>query len=153
MIKLHGSTAQKYKDMYRQLAQTDNRVIYLDDLDITPYLAKADVLISDVSSVMMEFAALGKPVVLFNNPLQKTYKNYNPNDLEYTHRDIGYQVSNLEEMKLAILKIHRGQDPFVEKRQQITDQLFANKYDGKATERIIDIILHLLRLGQNEKVA
>ena len=140
-IKLHGSTAEKYKDAYSRLPLIDERVIYITDHDITPYLEIADVLISDVSSVMMEFAALDKPVVLFNNPNQKAYKNYNPYDLEYTQRDIGYQVSTLEEMKFAVLKIHRGNDPYKEKRKEITDMLFANKYDGKATERIEEIVL------------
>jgi glycosyltransferase involved in cell wall biosynthesis len=140
-IKLHGSTAQKYKDMYEQLALVDDRVIYVREHDVTPYLEIADVLISDVSSVMMEFAALDKPVVLFNNPMQKTYKNYNPNDLEYMHRDIGFQVNDIDEMKLAVLKIYRGNDPYKEKRKEVTDRLFANKYDGKATERIVEIVL------------
>jgi CDP-glycerol glycerophosphotransferase (TagB/SpsB family) len=129
--------------MYSQLPLIDERVVYVTEHDITPYLEKADVLISDVSSVMMEFAALDKPVVLFNNPMQRTYKNYNADDLEYTHRDIGYQVNNLEEMKLAVLKTHRGHDPYKEKRKEITDKLFANKYDGKATERIIEVVLNM----------
>ena len=143
LIKLHGSTAQHYKDMYRDLHIIDERVVYIEDLDITPYLAIADVMISDVSSAMMEFAALEKPLVLFNNPNTGLYKNYNSKDLEYTHRNIGYQVINLEEMKLAVLKIHRGSDPFVESRKEITDSLFANKYDGEATRRIVEIVTKL----------
>jgi len=140
LVKLHGSTAQKYKDLFSQLHLKDDRVLYISELDITPYLCIADVLISDVSSVMMEFAALDKPIVLYNNPRRKKYKNYNPKDLEYSHRDIGYQVNNLEEMKIAILKIHRGQDLYQERRKEISDMLFANKYDGKAVERILECI-------------
>jgi len=141
LIKLHPSTDVKHKEMYRQLHLKDSRVVYIDELDITPYLAIADVIISDVSSAMMEFAALEKPVVVFNNPLRSTYKNFNPSDLEYTHRDIGYQVNDLQEMKVAILKVYRGKDICHEKRKTVGDLLFANKYDGKATQRVVEIIL------------
>jgi hypothetical protein len=142
LIKLHGLTAPQYKAMYKNLPLKDSRVIYIEDQDITPYMALADMMISDVSSAMMEFAALDKPVVLFNNPLWHTFKHYNPSDVEYTHRNIGYQVNSPEEMKLAVLKTHRGHDPYKEQRKSITDQLFANKYDGKATERIVNIIVN-----------
>jgi len=141
LIKLHPSTDIKYKEMYKNLQRTETRVIYIEELDIAPYLAIADVVISDVSSAMMEAAALGKPIVLFNNPNQKNYANYNPADLEYAHRDIGYQVNNLQDMKLAVLKVQRGKDICQRQRQSISDMLFANKYDGKATERIVELVL------------
>ncbi len=93
IIKLHGSAKQEYKDMYKNLVQKDKRVIFADELDITPFLALCDLMISDVSSAMMEFAALDKPLILFNNPNWKSYQNYNPEDIEFKWRDIGIQVA------------------------------------------------------------
>ncbi len=144
LIKLHGSTKEEYKQVYRRLVDKDPRVIFVDELDITPFLSLADVMISDVSSAMMEFAALDKPVVLFNNPNWKTYENFNPVDIEFTWRDIGMQVGSLCEMKDAIKHSLAHPEECAAKRKHYTDQLFANKYDGQAAERIVAQAVALL---------
>ncbi len=144
IIKLHGSTKSEYKTMYKNLVQKDKRVIFADELDITPFLTLCDLMISDVSSAMMEFAALDKPVILFNNPNWKSYQNYNPDDIEFKWRDIGRQVTNLDEMKEAVKQSLANPTEFSKKRKFYTDQLFANKYDGKAADRIIEAALTLL---------
>jgi glycosyltransferase involved in cell wall biosynthesis/tetratricopeptide (TPR) repeat protein len=138
VIKLHGSTEESYRAMYRQLSERDQRVIYAKHLDISPFLALCDVMVSDVSSAMMEFAALDKPLVLFNNPNWHTYPNYNPKDIEFLWRDIGIQVHDLNEMKEAVKESFGSSGTYSEKRRFYTDQLFANKYDGKASVRIIE---------------
>jgi len=144
IIKLHSSAKLDYKTMYQNLVQKDKRVIFADELDITPFLALCDLVISDVSSAMMEFAALDKPLVLFNNPNWKSYPSYNPDDLEFKWRDIGIQVINLDEMKEAVKESLSNPDEFSEKRKFYTDQLFANKYEGKAADRTIEAALTLL---------
>jgi hypothetical protein len=137
LIKLHGSTKADYKQMYRNLGKTHPRVFYCDDLDITPFLAIADLMISDVSSSMMEFAALDKPLVLFNNPLWSSYPHYNPDDIEFRWRDIGFEVNDLEEMKTAVAYCLNTTGFLSGQRRKYTDLLFANKYDGKGAERIV----------------
>lgn len=144
LIKLHGSTKREYQEMYLNLTELDSRVAFIEDLDITPYLALADIMISDVSSVMIEFAALGKPLILFNNPHWKEYQNYNPDDIEFKFRDIGYQVNSLSEMKEAVKKALAGDDPYLNKRNEITNQLLANKHTGNAVDKICEQIINLI---------
>jgi hypothetical protein len=144
IIKLHGSAKEEYKDMYKTLVQKDKRVIFADELDITPFLTLCDLMISDVSSAMMEFAALDKPLILFNNPNWKSYQNYNPEDIEFKWRDIGLQVTSLEEMKNAVKQCFANPEKFSEKRKFYTDQLFANKYADNAADKIIETALTLL---------
>jgi len=153
IIKLHGSAKQEYKIMYKNLVQKDKRVIFADEHDITPFLALCDLMISDVSSAMMEFAALDKPLVLFNNPGWESYQNHNPDDIEFKWRDIGIQVKNLEEMKEAVKQSLANPDEFSDKRKFYTDQLFANKHDGKAADRIITSAMELLTDTVNIKGA
>ena len=129
--------------MYRQLSGRDRWVIFADGMDISPYLALSDVMISDVSSAMMEFAALDKPLVLFDNPNWHLYQNYNPNDIEFRWRDIGIQVRDLKEMREAVKESFEAPEGYSEKRKLYTDQLFANKHDGRASERIIEHALAL----------
>jgi CDP-glycerol glycerophosphotransferase (TagB/SpsB family) len=148
IIKLHPSTKPEYKEMYRALPSRDKRVIFADELDITPFLALCDVMISDVSSAMMEFAALDKPVILFNNPNWTSYQNYNPTDIEFQWRDIGMQVASLDEMTDAVS--HALKDPglHADKRKKYTDLLFANKREGNAAQRIVKLALSLLEAEQ-----
>ncbi len=145
LIKLHGSTKAEYKQMYRALAKSHPRVYFCDNLDITPFLAIADVMISDVSSSMMEFAALDKPVVLFNNPNWTSYPNYNPTDIEFTWRNIGIQVNNLEEMRQAVYRSLEQPAEFSETRRAYTDMLFANKRNGDGAERIVTVAMAMFR--------
>jgi len=148
IIKLHPSTKPEYKEMYRALPNTNKRVIFADELDITPFLALCDVMISDVSSAMMEFAALDKPVVLFNNPNWASYQNYNPADIEFQWRDIGIQVADLDEMKEAVSRYLEDPILHADKRKKYTDLLFANKRDGNAAQRIVKLALSLLEAEQ-----
>jgi CDP-glycerol glycerophosphotransferase (TagB/SpsB family) len=140
--------------MYRRLVEQDRRVIYADELDITPFLALADVMISDVSSAAMEFAALDKPVIFYNNPNRESYQNYNPDDIEFKWRDIGIQVHNLREMQDAVKRCFDIPSEYGAKRTRYTDQLFANKYDGLAANRIIKQSMSLLQtISFSRKVA
>lgn len=144
IVKLHASTKAEYKRMYNKLPAKDKRVIYADELDITPFLALCDIMISDVSSAMMEFAALDKPVILFNNPNWTNYPNYNPSDIEFQWRDIGIEVKTLEEIRTAVSRYQQNPQLHSDQRQKYTDLLFANKQSGRAAERIIKLALSLL---------
>lgn len=145
VVKLHGSTKKEYVALYERLADKNDRVLFAEDLDITPYLALCDVCVSDVSSAMMEFAALDKPVVLFNNPYWESYKHYNKNDIEFKWRDIGIQAYNLERIKKGVARSFNNPGEFSEKRKFYADQLFANRADGKGCERIIENSLEGLK--------
>ncbi|PID29707.1 MAG: hypothetical protein CSB55_01420 [Candidatus Cloacimonadota bacterium] len=146
IIKLHGSAKQEYRDMYKNLVKKDSRVIYADreETDITPFLALCDVMISDVSSAMMEFAALDKPVVIFNNPRRFSYPNYNPEDIEYKFRNIGIETSSLEEIKRAV-KIYLLKSDIHHENRKVTDLLIANKYNGDASVKIIKAARKILK--------
>ncbi|MBU4569898.1 MAG: CDP-glycerol glycerophosphotransferase family protein [Desulfomicrobium sp.] len=149
IIKLHPSSKPEYKEMYRALPNKDKRVIFADELDITPFLALCDVMISDVSSAMMEFAALDKPVILFNNPNWTSYQNFNPADIEFEWRDIGIQVADLDEMRAAVSLCLQDPGLHADKRKKYTDLLFANKRGGNAAERIVKLALSLLEAEQD----
>jgi len=144
LIKLHGSTKLEYKEHFRKVSSNDRRIYYIEDLDITPYLALADLMISDVSSAMMEFASLDKPLIIFNNPHRFSYKNYNPQDIEYKWRDIGIEVNNIDEAVAALYKCLKNPEFKTDCRKYYSSLLFANLNDGKACERIINSALKLL---------
>jgi CDP-glycerol glycerophosphotransferase (TagB/SpsB family) len=63
LLKFHELMPQSVVEHFRQLGRSN--VVVLGPGDITPALHAADVMISDTSSVVYEFLALGKPVVTF----------------------------------------------------------------------------------------
>ncbi len=145
LIKLHGSTRAEYKEMYSKLPYKNPRVIYVDDLDISPFLALADVLITDVSSTMFEFAALDKPVVLFDSPNWGKYENYNPEDIEFTWRDFALRTNTLEGMREAVKRSLEQPAEFSATRTKYTQLLLANQKDGGAADRIVEAAHSLIQ--------
>lgn len=130
MIKLHGATPEEFKAVHKHLAETYEAIRYVDDADITPYLHIADVMISDVSSAFMEFIALDKPVVLFNNPNQKEYSGYDPRDPEYAWRDVGFQVNNFQQLTEAVDRSLVDPGEFSERRREIAAQILSRPPGG-----------------------
>ncbi len=143
IVKCHNSTARHHVEMFRELVTKDRRVILAEEEDITPFLALCDIIITDVSSAMMEFAALDKPVILFNSPDWRQYKGFNPADIDFSWRDIGIEVSNLTEMKEAVAECFANPDAKSELRNKYSAQLFANKETGDAAEKIVEAALSL----------
>jgi len=152
LIKLHGSTQPEFKQMHRELPAVNPNVFYVEDQDITPYLQVADLMVSDVSSAFMEFIALDKPVVLFNNPNTPTYQNYDPRDIEYAWRDkVGVQVSSFEELCDAVREGLLHPEAGEEGRRYCAEQLFADR-TGKASAYVLNAVEELLA-GRNPGVA
>lgn len=140
LIKLHSRTIARYKSIAQKLVQKHRRIIYIAGQDITPFLSLADIMISDVSSAMMEFAALDKPVVLFNNPAWKDYEHFNPGDIDFAWRDMAVQIDSAGDLKSAVIKCLDNPGRLSEVRKKYTDQLFANKYNGDASGNIARLV-------------
>ena len=100
-------------------------VIFIDDPNISPCLGGADVMISDVSSVFMEFMALDKPVILFDNPATSRYHGYDPDDIEHAWRDLGTRAASFDETKQALSHVLAHGDDKSAVRRQYAARLFA----------------------------
>ena len=112
--------------------------------DILPYLKRADLMVSDTSSVIFEYLALDRPVVLVTNPehRQEPY-NYDPQGIEWQWRDLGEEVANVDELWKSV---HQGlSDPAgrSQQRGKYRDTLFGGYADGKAARRIAEQLMKL----------
>jgi len=83
-------------------------------------------------------------VVLFNSPHWQAYEHFHPADIEFQWRDIGAEVHDLDEMKAAVSRSLACPADYAGQRREYTDQLFANKYDGHAAQRIVEQTIALL---------
>lgn len=65
LMKFHPLTRQEWKDEYKQLADSEDRMLYMGDMSLTKYILMADIMISDTSSAIYEMLLMDKPVVTF----------------------------------------------------------------------------------------
>ncbi len=104
IIKLHGVAPEEWKTAFRSYALHTPDTYYSDDYDISSCFLAADLMISDMSSVIYEFLALNKPVILFDSPDSGTFRKFNPLDIEYKFRDVGLRFSHPADISLKIEK-------------------------------------------------
>lgn len=151
IIKLHPYSWQgKYAPhsqhkFYEKLAK-NNPDVYLipkDDFDIYPYLYLADTMISDTSSVVNEFLALGKHGIIYVLPYEKL-----------NHSD-GMPILSIDPknwLKGAFPQMHKPEDllpavksalnPTTEMKQKLVEyrDYFFTGLDGKSAVRVKNII-------------
>lgn len=71
LLTLHPKCDPQLMQQYRALAGSNAR--YLEAVDLVPMMRAADVLVSDTSSVVSEFAVQAKPVITFRNRAPKPH--------------------------------------------------------------------------------
>ena len=108
------------------------------NIDIMDLLIIADVLITDYSSVFYDYLLTLRPIIFFANDLEKYTE---VRDFYYDYKSFvpGPFVQNGDELIQALKNIKQWNPEYEEKRRTVRDKF--NKYsDGRATERIIEIL-------------
>lgn len=118
------------------------------ELSLIPYMAAADILISEASSALFEFAALDKPIIWldffklrwgYRGPLRFRFnRRMDQTILKYAY--VGRHVAKptyLEQMVRAELE-HPEQKQAA--RQQATEELIG-RVDGQVSQRIADYLI------------
>ncbi len=141
IIKPHPLLAEHFPEwahMCRSLAANDPQVHWVEDAheDVVPYLAAADVLISDASGVALEFLALNRPMVLLSNPQRFRDKHFNSRDLEWRWRDMGQEIHNVDDLPNAVAHALNYPDENAVTRTRYRTLLFGDFTDGRAAERL-----------------
>lgn len=149
LIKLHGTTDIFFKQALEQLASRTDGLFYITEADTTPYMKASDLMITDVSSVMFEYTALDKPIVLVDNPHQEEYVNYNLEDVEYFWRDIGVRISKIEDLLPSVSRELNNPATYKSQRERCAKAMFAGQ-DGKNSDRIAEVILNHQEIAAKE---
>lgn len=140
LIKLHNLTTEHWKQMYSDLAARNPNIHYLTDNDYSGMMNAADLLVSDVSSIFIEFILLDKPVVLFDNPKMNQFELYDPTEIEYLTRDAAVSVDCADEMIHAVKNELSHPGRLSAKRREYAEKL-DYKRDGKSAQRATQTIL------------
>lgn len=157
LIKFHffSYIKKKYKGQVKRInhwKQYDN--VYaagIDEYSILPFLKSADLLISDASSTLFEFAALNKPVVwcdfmklrlFYRGPFRFRHLNRMDKKL-FQYRDIAVHVKTYNELRSEVDRQIEHPALFEKKRLKYTDQLLG-PIDGKSSIRVAEYLLNNL---------
>jgi len=120
------------------LSEYKNIISMKRDVDINDLLIIADVLITDYSSVFYDYLLTLRPILFFADDLDK-YSEFRDFYYDYKSFVPGPFVSNVEELIKKIKTIDEWNPRYETRRKLIRDKF--NKYsDGRATERIIELL-------------
>jgi len=111
-------------------------------IEATPELAdvfdRADLLISDNSSALYEFASLDRPVVVLNAPW---YRREVEHGLRYwSMADVGVQVDEPDELANGIRIALLDQPDTAAIRRRIVAEVYGGGMDGHASDRAVEAI-------------
>ncbi len=135
--KVKGYNLEKYKDDVIDISESR---------EINNYLFITDILITDYSSVIFDYALLNRPIIYFAYDLEKYRKGrglYFPFD-EYVY---GSVASDTESLIRAV----KQENMENEKRRDFI-QKFVEKNDGHATDRVIEEVFSDIDSGRKLSV-
>jgi Flp pilus assembly protein TadD len=141
VIKPHPVTENQrpeWVETWREIAAARDDTHIFDDpaADIMPLLKRADVLVSDASSVMFQYLAVDRPLVLITNPDRSSVSHYDPRGIEWQWRDVGREVHDPKQVAGAVSDALDYPARGKEMRAQYRRELFGRYTDGRAGERI-----------------
>jgi CDP-glycerol glycerophosphotransferase (TagB/SpsB family) len=153
LIKPHTFTYTRaqYAGQRKKLAkwaECDN--VYLakeDELSLLPFMKNADILLSEASSTLFEFAALDKPVIvcdffklkwsyrgIFKSRFEKRFGKDN-----VLYKDIGRHVASYKELRVAIEQQLANPQEYSDRRKQYTFD-HVGPTDGQSAARIVEYL-------------
>jgi hypothetical protein len=119
------------------------RYVYATGAHIGPYLAAADVLVTDHSTVGFEFALLDRPIVIFDAPDLLQFARINPEKWRQL-RGMADIVRRVEELPAVLATALASPGRHSGSRRGATQALFAHA--GQATSRALQVVYRLLEL-------
>ncbi|MCP3915893.1 MAG: CDP-glycerol--poly(glycerophosphate) glycerophosphotransferase [bacterium] len=142
----------KYKDHRRKMARWSSApnvfIVPPEEFNPNPYFSAADLLISDASSVLFEFAATGKPVVWcdffklrlnYRGPFRYRLERRMDHAIE-RYADICAHAGSYKELGRVVREELVRPESFAEKRREYTQRLIGPT-DGCTGERVAEYLL------------
>jgi len=143
LVKLHDHPKDTSIDWMRELEPLEtDRIRLVRDPDVVPYLHAADLLLTDASSVSVEYTLLDRPIVFLDVPelLRVIVERGGALDLETHGRKGGTLVSRPEDVVAAIADGLAHPARHGDLRRATARDVFHDP--GRATERVTGVVLH-----------
>lgn len=102
--------------------ELDNVIVLPTDFDIYPVMKYSDCLISDYSSVIIDYLLVDKPIIFFCYD-RESFSNYIGFELDYDFFTPGPKAYSFEDLKSSISNVI-AEDEYSEEREIIRKKLF-----------------------------
>jgi len=148
LVKPHDHPKRKI-DWFERLAPlAGDHVHLIRDKDVVPYLLAADLLITDASSVALEYTLLDRPIVFIDVPrlLAKVQKKAPALDLDTYGRKLGRLVRSPDELVSTVDDALAHPEREAAVRRAAAGHLFHRP--GSATARVAGVVRHAAGLGE-----
>lgn len=130
-IKSGELTQSELDKLLMEYSDSENMLID-DSVAYHETFLSCDILVSDVSSMMLEFFVTGKPIIY-------THRNNLFNEYGQALAEGFYWVENDTELQETLNKLIAGEDPLAEKRKELLKRIVSMP-DGGAGEFIKDAV-------------
>lgn len=134
---------------WRSIVQSEPNVAFDDEpsTNLSTLLADTDLLISDVSSVALQFIALNRAIIcVVNLEKARLSAKYAPEELEWKMHSATVLIHRKENLRAAVdTALRGGQDAEITfEKQKMRQYLFDGMTDGRAGERIAERLAGLI---------
>jgi len=143
IVKLHDGS--QCREEYQRAFAGASHVRLTASTDNVALFPAADLLVSDISSSIFEFAVTGKKILQLTFPRQASALARGPCQgmLEKLFRsELGPEVFSPREVPVNINRVLQSPDPFRERRQAVVKEVFAY-LDGRAGARAAEAIINV----------
>lgn len=145
IIKQHPGEGKKYTKMIKDNLSNYkiNAIITPKDSDTYEQLFICDLMITKHSTTTMEAIALNKPVIILN-------LSGEPDPVEYVKEGVALGVYDEKDLNSAIENLLKDDSELAKNRKNFIEK-YLYKIDGKAAERVINLIIHMIEESKKEK--
>lgn len=141
LVKLHPfqDKSQIFSAEMSNIIFLDNDVLFDNDIHINELLGWADALISDYSSVAVDYMLLDRPIAFTLDDVDE-YKNSRGFVFENIQEWLpGEEIYNYDDFRRYIIEVSEGKDSKREKRKILLDKM--HKYhDSNSCRRILEAL-------------
>lgn len=148
IVRLHPASSPEMVKAHELLAQRHPHVMIARETDVQPYLRLANVVVTDVSTIAFEAAAIGTGVVLFDNPNRFEYPGFDRTDPEHSFRALFPRASDLESLHEQVQHLIAHPSAMTNAIQEIRTRLIRVD-DGIAINRVIEATARLMQKRQS----
>ena len=130
LIKFHPKMDQEWVERYRELEGENCHVV--ETASLAPVLQAADIMVSDTSSIITEFALLSRPVVTFKNKAPEAHL---------------VDINQADQLEQAIASNLPPSPALLDAIEQNVAQLHPYQ-DGKSSARMLDAVESMIKQGK-----